>query len=168
MKLTREGKRFVVATVLIAIAAFNTGNNLIYLILSLMLSILFLAVLILKVNMNKVALSVSQVQPVFANSPAFLNIALSNKKKKISAYSIKASASEKIGGSVYFSKVKGMSDELKTIPVIYKKRGVYSFGDFSIESSFPFIFFSKKDFCRVEGDVIVYPEIIEKIGRAHV
>lgn len=164
MKFSREGKRFFLAAVLITVAALNTGNNLIYLILSMMLSILMLSILILKVNMNGLVLKVSQGQPVFANNPANLDITVSNKKRIIPSYSIKVLMPEGIKGEVYFPVISGLSDILKTVSVVYEKRGIYRYGDFFIESSFPFIFFSDRILCRVDGEVTVYPEIREIDG----
>ena len=69
MKSTREGKRFFLAAFMIALAAFNTGNNLIYLILSMMLAIFFLSIIVLKINMRKLVLKVYQDNPVYADTP---------------------------------------------------------------------------------------------------
>jgi uncharacterized protein (DUF58 family) len=159
MKLSREGKRFLIATVLITVAALNTGDNLIYLILSMMFSILVLSFFILKVNMYGLLLEVSQNQPIFANSYADMNIKVSNKKKIMPSYSIKVMMPQKLRGKAYFPKISGMSYMSKTVPVLYAKRGIYRYGDFFIESSFPFIFCSDRISCRVDGEVIVYPEI---------
>jgi uncharacterized protein (DUF58 family) len=164
MRPSREGKRFFLATVLITVAALNTGNNLIYLILSMMLSIFILSILILMVNMNGLELVVHQSQPVFANNPADMNITISNRKRLIPSYSIKVLMPEGIKGGVYFPEISGLSDRLKTVPVVYEKRGIYRYGDFFIETSFPFILFSDRILCRVEGEVIVYPEIKEIDG----
>jgi uncharacterized protein (DUF58 family) len=159
MKLSREGKRFLIAAVLIAVAALNTGNNLIYLILSMMFSILVLSFLILKVNMYGLVLEVSQNQPIFANSYADMSMRISNKKKIMPSYSIKVIMPQKFRGEAYFPKISAMSYMSKTVPVHYVKRGIYRYGDFFIESSFPFIFCSDRISCRVDGEVIVYPEI---------
>ena len=58
MKITREGKRFILTTVLIGVAALNTGNNLIYLIFSLMLSFIALAIVLLRINLSGITLEV--------------------------------------------------------------------------------------------------------------
>ena len=164
MKLSAEGKRFSLVTVLIAAAALNTGNNLIYLIFSMMLSILILSIVLLRVNMKGLELKVSQVQPVFANNPVYMDMTLSNKKRIIPSYSIKVLMPKRIKGEVYFPKISGSSEVSRTAAVVYKKRGIYRYGDFFIDSSFPFIFFSKRIMCKVDGEVLVYPEIKEIDG----
>jgi uncharacterized protein (DUF58 family) len=161
MKFTREGKRFFFATVLIAFAAFNTANNLIYLVFSMMLSILFLAFIILRWNLKKLVLRVSYTQPLFAKHRARINIALSNNKKQVPSYSVRVSIPEKKDGTAYFPEIPCLSDAEQEISVLYDMRGIYRYGDFFIESSFPFLFFSKRIVSHVEGEVIVYPEIKE-------
>ena len=161
MKLTREGKRFFIATVLIAFAAFNTANNLIYLVFSMMLSILFLAFVILRWNLKGLILKVSYAQPVFAKQSARINIALSNDKKHIPSYSIKVWIPERIEGTAYFPEVCCLSEIQQDVPVFYERRGLYRYGNFFMESSFPFLFFLKRIVSHVEGEVIVYPEIKE-------
>jgi uncharacterized protein (DUF58 family) len=161
MNLTKEGRRFLLATLLIIVAALNTGNNLIYLILSMMFSILLLSIIILRFNMNRLALEVSHFQPVFANTPASIDVTVSNRKRILPSYSIKVLMSDESKRKVYFPRISGLSDMSKSVSVLYKKRGIYRYGDFLIESSFPFIFFSKRVSCRVSGEVMVYPEIRE-------
>lgn len=160
MKISREGKKFFIATALITLAALNTGNNLTYLILSMMLSLLLLSILILRVNIRGLVLGVSQYQPVFAGRPASIEVTLSN-KKRIPSYSIKVLMSGRVKAEVYFPKISGSSDISRTVSLLYKRRGIYSYGDFFIESGFPFIFFSNRLPCMVKGEVIVYPEIKE-------
>jgi len=66
METTREGRRFILAACLIGLAAFNTGNNLIYLIFSLMLSLAALSLLTLRINLSGISARVYLGHPVFA------------------------------------------------------------------------------------------------------
>jgi uncharacterized protein (DUF58 family) len=163
MKLTGEGKRFALATVLIAVAALNTGNNLIYLVFSMMLSIFALSFLILIINTRNLVITVSQQQPIFAGIPAEITVTVSNGKKWVPSYSIRVSMPEKAEaeGEAYFPILPCASDISGNIPVVYNRRGFYGYGSFFITSGFPFIFLSKRIACRVEGSIIVYPEVKE-------
>ena len=158
MKLTREGRRFVLAAILIFFAALNTGNNLIYLILSMMLSILILSVAVLRVNMTGLRLSTFHGEPIFANNPANVDILISN-GKKIPSYSIRALLTEEGLGEAYFSSIPALSDISATIKVLYPKRGRYGGEDIFIKSQFPFIFLGKQIASGTANEIIVYPEI---------
>ena len=161
MNVSREGKRFILATLLTAFAALNTGNNLIYLIFSMMFSILVISVAVLKVNLKGLMLRVSPEYPVFAQVPAVLEIAVTNKKRNLPSYSVKVSLPEALAGKSYFLKVPAQSVASQTIQVVYKKRGVYGFGDFYLSSGFPFIFLTQKIISTIREKVIVYPDIKE-------
>jgi|Deesub1362A_J573_1020465.scaffolds.fasta_scaffold00027_141 uncharacterized protein (DUF58 family) len=164
MRPTREGKRFLLATFLIGVAAFNTGNNLIYLILAMMLSILVISVVVLNLNMRRLALSVSVRQPVFAKETARMNIAITNNKRLLPSYSLRIKLPSGLKGEGYIAHVPASATAEGHADVHFQKRGAYSYGDFLVESSFPFIFFTKKLKTHVKGEIIVYPEIKETEG----
>ena len=44
---------------------------------------------------------------------------------------------------------------------MFRKRGIYKYRDFFIESEYPFVFFRERILSSVEGEIIVYPEIKE-------
>jgi uncharacterized protein (DUF58 family) len=160
MKTTREGKRFILATVLILVAAFNTGNNLIYLILSLMLSFLFLSVLILRINLAGLEVDVSAEGPVFAGEETDLKVILRNKKRFLPCYSANVSSGN-AGLSSYFLLIPPSGASGKKAAAVFKKRGLHQFQDFQAGSSFPFILFSKQIPVAVKGAFLVYPAYYE-------
>ena len=159
MRPTKEGKRFLLATLLIAVAAANTGNNLIYLILAMMLSILVISIIVLKINLRGLVLSFSVRYPVFANSGTIMKVSLFSRKKMIPSFSVHVNLPEGIAGQCIIPHILSASLVSQDINGIFRKRGIYRYGDFSISSSFPFILFTKKVKARVEGEIIVYPEI---------
>ncbi len=156
MKTTREGKRFILATVLILVAAFNTGNNLIYLILSLMLSFLFLSVLILRVNLTGLEIDASADGPVFAGEETALNIRLRNRKRFFPCYSANVSC-DPVGLVSYFLHIPASGSAEKRATAIFRKRGLHNCGDFQAGSGFPYILFSKRIPVAVSCNILVYP-----------
>lgn len=160
MKITREGKRFVLATLLIAVAAVNTGNNLIYLIFSLMLSFILLAVVLLRVNLSGISLKVSIDHSVFAGEQAYALIMIQNSRRMIPAYSLRVTASG-AESPVYCDYIPPKDPVKKEIKITFKKRGIYSYGDFFVQSGFPFILFEKSIAVKVAGEVLVYPALLD-------
>ena len=170
MKLTREGKRFSLATALLALAALNTGNNLIYLIFAMMLSILILSFVILKLNMLGLLIRMHQGVPIFAKNNSDVDITFINTKKVIPSYSLYIRFPRHIEGEVYCQRVSAKKASTITANIVFRKRGIYRKGDVYIESGFPFIFFSARRTVNVEGEVIVYPElstVYDKIPELH-
>ncbi len=160
MKITREGKRFMLATGLIAVAAVNTGNNLIYLIFSLMLSFILLAVVLLRKNLSRISLEVSIDHPVFAGEQTYASFTIRNNKKLIPAYSIRVTAS---GATqpVYCAYIAPKDSVKKEIKITFKNRGLYSYGKFFVQCGFPFILFEKTKAVKVAGEVLVYPALMD-------
>lgn len=160
MKITREGKRFILATVLIAVAAVNTGNNLIYLIFSLMLSFILLAFVLLRINLTGISLKASIDHPVFAGEQTGVLFTIQNRKKMIPAYSIRLTASG-ASSPAYCAYIAVKDSVKKEMRMTFKKRGVYSYGKFFVQSGFPFILFEKSIAVKISGEVLVYPAIID-------
>ncbi|MBI4824637.1 MAG: DUF58 domain-containing protein [Nitrospirae bacterium] len=159
MKVTKEGKKFLLATALIAISALNTGNNLIYLILSMMLSILTVSLVLLKLNLRRIALNISQTSHLFAKEDGIIGVSVTNTKRALPSYSLTLHPPEAIKGRGYVHYVKAGSTLMSDITVQFKKRGIYRLTDFGIESSFPFIFFTNLSMAYSNTEFVVYPEI---------
>ena len=159
MKLTREGKRFSLATALLALASLNTGNNLLYLIFAMMVAILILSFLILKLNMKGLLIRMHQGVPIFARTKEDIDITVINTKKFIPSYSLYIHFPKRIDGEVYFPRISARRELTVIARVVFTRRGIYRRGDVYIESEFPFIFFSARTNANVEGEVVVYPEL---------
>jgi uncharacterized protein (DUF58 family) len=158
MKITREGKRFIVATFLIAFAALNTGNNLIYLILSLMLAIILLSAVLLRSNLSGLSLNVAVTAPLFAGEKVSSRIEIRNSKHLFPTYSVSV-RSPVMTGPLYFPFVPRGSGAATEPELLFLNRGIYRFEDFSVASGFPFILFGRSKPIDASGEVIVYPAL---------
>ncbi|MCK4910705.1 MAG: DUF58 domain-containing protein [Thermodesulfovibrionales bacterium] len=164
MRPTREGARFLLATGLIGLAAMNTGNNLIYIIFGMLLSVLVLSYALLRTNLSGLLLKVEAERPVFAGQKAYFRITVRNRKKRFTSYSLRIRfpkgllAEERTG---FIPVVAPGSSETSEVELVFRRRGSFRYGDFVVESSFPFIFFYRRVTVQVEGEVVVYPRIRE-------
>jgi uncharacterized protein (DUF58 family) len=160
MKATREGKRFVLASVLIAVAALNTGNNLIYLILALMLSLIVVSLGILKENLSGLSLTVDSISAVFAGEETSFSVMLKNRKRRIPSYSVNI-LSEGMTSRAYFPVVPAHGETAKDVKILFSKRGLYGARSFTAQSGFPFILFTRERKMEVAGEVLVYPALCD-------
>jgi uncharacterized protein (DUF58 family) len=126
-----------------------------------MLSFLLLSFVILRVNMHRLTLGILQDQAVYAKRLSRISVTLTNHKKKLHSYSVRVLAPGGEKDSTVFPMVRGTSETSDTVPIHFKKRGLYRLGNFFIESTFPFILISRKTACTVEGGILVYPEITD-------
>ncbi|HJQ70557.1 MAG TPA: DUF58 domain-containing protein [Blastocatellia bacterium] len=90
--VTVEGLLFIVFLMVIAFAAWNTGNNLLYLVLSAMMAFLVAANLIARLSLGDVAVQLRFPDHIFAGEPASLNVTLLNQKKVMPSYSLMVEA----------------------------------------------------------------------------
>ena len=90
--ITVEGLLFVVFLVVIAFAAWNTGNNLLYLILSAMISFLIAANLIARLSLADVSVQLRFPDHIFAGEPANLTVRILNHKRFMPSYSLSVEA----------------------------------------------------------------------------
>jgi uncharacterized protein (DUF58 family) len=90
--VTVEGLLFVVFLVVIGFAAWNTGNNLLYLILSAMLSFLIAANVIARRSLADVSVQLRFPDHIFAGEPANLTVTIVNHKRFMPTYSVSIEA----------------------------------------------------------------------------
>jgi uncharacterized protein (DUF58 family) len=156
MRSTKEGRRSVLAAVLIAVAAVNTGNNLIYLVLSLMLSFLLLSYLLPRLNLSKLRPDISFDGPIYAGEAAHVRISVSNDKRRIPAYSVHVTSAV-MAGPVRIEHLPAGGLVEKQARAVFGRRGLYPAVTLTVESSFPFILFYAKRKVGIVKDVAVYP-----------
>ena len=87
-EVTRAGIVYVLATLLIGVAALNTGNNLLYLIISTMLAAVLVSGVCSSLVLGGLALSVNLPQHVFAGEPASGSLELTNSRRWLPSLSI--------------------------------------------------------------------------------
>ena len=161
MRPTREGSRFLLATLLIGLASFNTGNNLIYLIFAMMTAILAASFLLLWLNLRGLGIHVNVNAPVFAAWDTLAVITITNPRRLLPAYSLRIGFPDGIAGEGFLAHVPAGGSAVVSVPVSFPKRGVVRYSDFTAASTFPFIFFTGSRRLRSAGEVLVYPEIKE-------
>jgi uncharacterized protein (DUF58 family) len=86
--VTVEGMFFMALLVVIAFAAWNTANNLLYLILSAMLAFIFAANLISRISLADVSVQLRFPDHVFAGEPANLSVTITNHKRLLPTFSL--------------------------------------------------------------------------------
>src|SRR5262245_37791735 len=88
LRVTREGKYFLAITLGIGFAAINTGNNLLYLLLGWMLSVIVASGILSEQTLR--GLKVSRLPPgrLFAGRPFLMGISLKNEKGRLPSFSI--------------------------------------------------------------------------------
>ena len=86
-EVTRAGIVYVIATLLIGIAALNTGNNLLYIVVAAMLAAILVSGLVSAIILRDLELDVRLPEHVFAGRPVLGRILLRNPRKFLPSFS---------------------------------------------------------------------------------
>ena len=162
LKFTREGKYFVALTFGIGFAAINTGNNLLYLLLGMMLSLIVGSGVLSELSLRRLTVERKVPDRIFAGHPFLMGIALTNPKERLPSFSIEVE--EDISASTlekkcYFLKVPAGRTQVTSYRHTFQGRGLYRFAGFKVSTRFPFTFFRKSRTVRCPDDVVVLPAI---------
>jgi len=94
-EVTRTGVVYVVATLLIAIAALNTGNNLLYIIVAAMLAAIVVSGIASAAVLRELQLEVLVPDHVFAKTPVLGHLVLCNPRRWLPSFSIQVVPSKR-------------------------------------------------------------------------
>ncbi len=156
LKTTRVGRTYLVLTVGIGLGALNTGNNLLYLVLGFLLSIIVLSgVLSERVISN---LRVRRLLPegAFATEPFALRYEVTRTKGR--AFAIRLSeADETLSGWAWIPTVLAGKPVVARADVTAPKRGPLALKELRISTFFPFGLFEKTRTVTLEDQLVVWP-----------
>ncbi len=162
-RLTREGKVFVFVTVGVGMAAVNTGNNLLYLMLGLMLSILLLSMVMSEVALARVRVKRRLPERAFAETTCLVEISLGNRKKRIPSYSLEVedrAEGEPTERRCYFLKVAPGSEQVAAYRRTPRRRGRLSLEGFRLGTRYPFGLVEKTRILAAPDALVVYPKLV--------
>lgn len=163
-RLTREGKAFVFVTVGVGIAAVNTGNNLLYLMLALMLSTLLLSMVMSEVALARIRVRRRLPERCFAGTTCLVEVALSNDKKRLNSFSLEVedrAADEPTERRCYFLKVGPKSEQVAAYRRTPRHRGVLELTGFRLGTRYPFGLVEKARLIDEPAELLVYPRLVQ-------
>ncbi|MGB8953256.1 MAG: transglutaminaseTgpA domain-containing protein [Candidatus Aminicenantales bacterium] len=160
MHLTRFGKIVLLATVLSLFAAASSGNNLLYLIYSMLTATLAVSYVLNWMNLSRFAVQAVLPEQVYQGLEFPLSLILRNKKKLPSFQITLLSAGE----SRFLSVVPGGQKAAIELPYSFSHRGKNKISDLQLETHFPFgLFRRRKEIPDLTG--LAFPKIFEIYGQ---
>jgi uncharacterized protein (DUF58 family) len=147
------GTLFLIFVVLIGTVAVNSGNNLVYLTFSTILSFIVLSGFLSFFNLKRIQMEVSSPEIIFAGKDTMVSIKIKN-NSGIPKFAILVGF---LGEKEAFSYVE--SSAVRNISTIFPVRGVVKIQDAIVSSVFPFGFFERSRSMRVDSEIIVAPQI---------
>jgi uncharacterized protein (DUF58 family) len=170
---TSGGGVFLVIITVVGFAAWNTGNNLLFLVFSLLLSTLFVGWVAARSSLRDLTVSARFPDHIFAAEPAPVIVTLRNTKRVLPSFSIlveargpNTDADEKSKRKryvkrllAYFSYVPHSAAAEQRVEQLFPTRGHVLIDGFELSTRFPFGFFRRRRRLRARNvDIIVYPK----------
>ena len=171
---TSGGGVFLVIIVVVGFAAWNTGNNLLFLVFSLLLSTLFVGWIAARSSLRDLTVSARFPDHIFAAEAAPVIVTLRNTKRVLPSFSILVEARGPDHDSeqkskrrrryrkrllAYFSYVPHSAAAEQRVEQLFPARGHVLIDGFELSTRFPFGFFRRRRRLRARNvDIIVYPK----------
>src|SRR5919112_2661816 len=176
IQLTAGGVVFVGIYAVVAFAAWNTGNNLLFLIFSVLTSTLFVAWSAGRVSLRDLAVSARFPDHIFAGDPAPVIVTVNNTKRLLPSLSVVVEARERAGARAkgrglfrrprerkralaYFMYLPHRAKVEQRVEQTFAARGRVLVTGFELSTRFPFGFFRLRRRLRARDvEIVVYPK----------
>jgi uncharacterized protein (DUF58 family) len=177
-EFTREGVLYLGLIGLIAVAALNTGNNLLFIILASLLAGILASGILSQIVLSNLELEFVLPDHVFAEQPMISRLTVLNRKLFFPSFSVSVSSRDltkktrKSGVSPQPARARQILDEPVYLPYIprraavtqhveltFPRRGRYSQEGFRVSTKFPFGFLKKAHEVPIRREILVLPNI---------
>jgi uncharacterized protein (DUF58 family) len=166
-RVTREGWIYILGIVLVALAAINTGNNLLFLILASLIASILMSGILSSITLAGVELKLDLPEHIFAGQTVRANVELENEKLSLPSFSLRVEATKKKGQEaaalletpVYFPYLPRQQSVKQRVPLLFPQRGLYRQEAFRIVTRFPFGFLQKARRLDLATEALVYPPV---------
>jgi len=166
-KISRAGWLYFGATLLVALAALNTGNNLLFLILACLVSVILMSGIVSSISLAGIDLRIDLPEHIFAGQTVRANVELINGKLTVPSFALRveaavpknAPATALLETPVFFPYLPRQDRMKQSVPVTFFERGLHVQDTFRIVTRFPFGFLQKSRRVTLKSEVLVYPSV---------
>jgi uncharacterized protein (DUF58 family) len=150
VRITPSGYIYIVVTIILSVGAVNTGNNLLYIMSSLLLALMAISGMTSLANLLFMDITITPPREIFAGLPARFRLGVHKKKGR--SFFLTGTTPF---GTVQMPFIRGtlQADFWLTLP----ERGITRIETLVLQSGFPLGFFRRSRTCAVSLDVLVYP-----------
>jgi uncharacterized protein (DUF58 family) len=154
---TREGWWCLAVTVGLGLTAMNTGNNLLYLLESMILALIIVSGVLSEQSLRGLRVAAVLPETIFAGAPSTVGARLVNTKRRRPSFSIgldRAGSGERLA---YVARLGAGEERLLTWEETFPRRGRHRVSGVRLTTRFPFGLFVKASRVTGADEVIVYP-----------
>ena len=155
VKVNKAGLFFIGISIFLGVSAVNTSNNLLYLVVSFLLSFMLISGLLSLYNLNGLEIEIIPPKEVYAEKAESFRIIVKN-KKRVPSFAIKVEQVQNKASFAFFTLVKKEQEESLTLK--FPKRGFYDKITLKISSSFPVGLFERYFYEEIPLRLVVFPK----------
>ena len=163
MKVTPVGIRYLLLSLAVGLAAVNTGNNLLYLLFAMMLSLILVSGALSERALRRLTATRTLPPRLFAGTPIPCRVAVANARRWMPSFSLRlrerADAGRVTAPETRCPRLDpGQRLEFSSV-ITFRDRGLHRLDGIEATTAFPFGFFEKSVCLPAETDSLVYPAI---------
>jgi uncharacterized protein (DUF58 family) len=155
---TRDGWWYLGAALALGFAAINTGNNLLYLLVSMLLGLVVVSGVLSEQSIRGLRVEPLPPAELFAGRPTLLAARVRNTKRWRTSYSVTLEVLDG-GHRMHVPRLEAGGERLVTWPATPGARGRQRFPAFRIVTRFPFGLFVKGGHAASGLEMLVYPAV---------
>lgn len=156
-RLTRSGRLMLLVLFLLLISAWNTGENLLYIVFGGVFGLMFLSVIAGRWSLGKVTVSRTAPYAVFREEPFSCTVRIQNHKRFVPSISLRVE--QEASSRAYVLRIPSRHEAVTTTEGIFSRRGVYRLPPCNLVTDYPFGFLELRRRYEDHVDVLVYPRI---------
>jgi uncharacterized protein (DUF58 family) len=157
--VTRTGLAYSATILVVALAAFVSANNLLFLILAAMLSVLLVSGFVSKLGLAGLEIDLTLPEHISARRKVRAAVRLKNLKRWTPSFSIHVAGTPESGfeSSLYFPVIPGGTMLEEPVDLYFPKRGLWRERSFQFTTRFPFGFAERRELVITRHEIVVYP-----------
>jgi uncharacterized protein (DUF58 family) len=164
---TREGWWCASAALGLGLAALNTGNNLVYLLCSLLLALILVSGILSEHTLWGLRVRPMLPGEAYAGTPALVGALVANRKRRSPSLSLTLEVPAAGGGVrfLHLPRLEAGEERLVTWTTTFPARGRHRLAGVRLATRFPFGLFTKSETVALDAELLVYPAVGPVSGR---
>jgi len=146
---------YVGMTLLLGFAAVNTGNNLLYLLVSALLGFMAISGWLGQQNLRGLSIKLVLPQEIFAGQPTLIGVKVQNHRGRLPAFLIHVTLGEE---KPLFPQISATACEEQSLLLSFPQRGHHQIDHLWISSCFPINFFVRSLRIPLNQGLVIFPK----------
>lgn len=159
---TAFGLAFTLGSIAVGLAAMNTGNNLLYLLMGAMVGFICVSSWLSEQTIRDVKVERGAFHSVTVGQDLRLAYQVTNQKRFLPSLAVELLEAG-LPNRAFFAHVPAKTAATARSVNSFVRRGIYPLGTVTLSTSFPFGLFRKERDVEIPGEVVVYPRTDRRV-----